>query len=544
VGVRSFARLAVALMLAAAAPSAVVAQAPSGVRPQLRALQTVPERTGWVETSRYAEVIRFVETVAAADPRMHLRTFGYSHEGRALPVVVVGTGLRDGSPESVRASGKLRVWVQGNIHAGEVEGKEAMQRMLREIALGAHPEWFETMVLLVAPIYNADGNERVRLTNRPLQDGPLGGMGQRPNAQDFDLNRDHMKLDSPEARSLVRAMTEYDPHLSVDLHTTNGTRHAYHLTYAPPLHPNTPGEITAWLRGELLPEVTRSIRDKHGWHTYHYGNVLRDPRTDERAWMTYDHRPRFNNNYIGLRNRFAILSEAFSYAPFEEREKVTYWFVEEILNHAHRNHAKLREIVERADAQPLTGAVLATVAEPLRTPGEVEILMGEVEELRHPYTGETFLRRLDVVRPERMLEYIAFQPLETERVPEAWFIPPEVTPAIERLEAHGIPFTRLTAPRTVRVESFTVDSTRASDRPFQGRNERAVWGRYTEEERTLPEGTVVVPAGRLGRLAFQLLEPRSDDGLLNWGILDAWIRPGEAYPILRTFRGGRGLLEP
>ena len=60
------------------------------------------------------------------------------------------------------------------------------------------------MVLLVAPIYNADGNERIALTNRRLQHGPTGGMGQRPNAQGYDLNRDHMKLESPEARAIRR----------------------------------------------------------------------------------------------------------------------------------------------------------------------------------------------------------------------------------------------------------------------------------------------------------------------------------------------------
>ena len=103
-----------------------------------------------------------------------------------------------------------------------------------------HPTWPDSVVLLVAPIYNADGNERIRLDNRPRQNGPVGGMGQRPNAQDHDLNRDHMKLDAPESRSLVRLLRAYDPQVALDLHTTNGSRHAYHLTYAPPLHPATP----------------------------------------------------------------------------------------------------------------------------------------------------------------------------------------------------------------------------------------------------------------------------------------------------------------
>jgi len=235
-------------------------------------LLTRAEATDFVETSRYADVLTFMEEVAARDPRIHLTTFGYSHEGRALPLAVVGAA--DASPEAVRATGKVRVYLQGNIHGGEVPGKEALQILLREVAEGRHDVLLDSLVLLVAPIYNADGNERVALTNRPLQHGPIGGMGQRPNAQGLDLNRDHMKLDAPEARALARMLSRYDPELGVDLHTTNGTRHAYHLTYSAPMHPDTPEPLVELLRGRWLPEVTEGVRERTGWAFYYYGNVL------------------------------------------------------------------------------------------------------------------------------------------------------------------------------------------------------------------------------------------------------------------------------
>src|SRR5688572_15655655 len=173
------AALLVAATLAPAGPEGNDAQT-------LQQLTTVPERTGFEETSRYADVMTFLKAVDAASPRIHLTTFGYTVEGRALPLAVVGD-VPNASPEAVKASGKLRVYIQGNIHAGEVEGKESAQNLLRAIARGQHADWMKTMVLLVAPIYNADGNERVLLTNRGQQHGPIGGMGQRPNAQDFDL---------------------------------------------------------------------------------------------------------------------------------------------------------------------------------------------------------------------------------------------------------------------------------------------------------------------------------------------------------------------
>jgi murein tripeptide amidase MpaA len=218
------------LLLAALAPAVLAAQQAAAPRFQR---QTRPERTAYRETSSYGDVVAFLAAADAASSRIHVTHFGYSMEGRTLPLAVVGR-VRDASPEAVRASGKLRVFIQANIHAGEVEGKEAMQVLLRDLANGRHAVWLDSVVLLIAPIYNADGNERVRLTNRPLQDGPLGGMGQRANAQNLDLNRDHTKLESPEARSLISLFNRYDPHVVIDLHTTNGTVHAYHLTYAPP----------------------------------------------------------------------------------------------------------------------------------------------------------------------------------------------------------------------------------------------------------------------------------------------------------------------
>lgn len=172
----------------------------------LASLATRPERTGYGETSRYDEVVAFMEAVAKASDRVHLTTFGYTFEGRPLPLAVVGD-VADASPEAVLASGKTRVYVQANIHAGEVEGKEAMLMMLRALARGEHRAWLDSLVLLIAPIYNADGNERVALTNLPRQHGPVGGMGQRPNAQDYDLNRDPTTIGRASTRTTSACAT-------------------------------------------------------------------------------------------------------------------------------------------------------------------------------------------------------------------------------------------------------------------------------------------------------------------------------------------------
>ncbi len=523
-------------LLVAAAAAVLTACDPSS--PPNNAFLTRAERTDYRETSSYAEVVDFLQRAAAADPAVHYTTFGHTTEGRPLPLAVVGD-VADASPASVRSSGKTVVYLQGNIHAGEVCGKEALQMLLRDLLAGEHGDWRESMVLLVAPIYNADGNERVTLTNRGRQFGPIGGMGQRPNAQGYDLNRDHMKLDSPEGRSVARLLNEYDPQLAVDLHTTNGTRHAYHLTYSPPLHPNTPAGIDAFLRQGLLPHVTGEIRDEHGWEYYYYGNAFA-PGGGERGWYTFDHRPRFNNNYIGLRNRIAILSEAYSYATFEERVLATLYFVEEILDYVHEHSDEVRRIAADADAASVVGESLALRAVPERSEAPVDILMGAVVEEPHPLTGLPLLLRADTQYVETMYEYGTFSPTLAERVPQAYLVPAELQDVLIRLAAHGIALEPAAGadpadPTPVDAEAFRIDSIRSAERPFQGRNEQTLFGRY-ERARVIPApGDMWARADQpLGRLLFTLLEPQSDDGFANWGFLADRLEVGGVYPIVRV----------
>ncbi|HYH82233.1 MAG TPA: M14 family metallopeptidase [Longimicrobium sp.] len=523
-------------LLAAALLAFVSTAAAAQVRPLTR-----PERTDYRETSRYADVTAFLDTVAAASPRIHLTSFGYTFEGRPLPLAIVST-LRDPTPAAVRASGKTVVYLQGNIHAGEVEGKEGLLQILRDVSRGGHAAWLDSLVILVAPIFNADGNERVALNNRPQQHGPLAGMGTRPNAQGLNINRDFTKLETPEARAQAALMNAYDPHVLLDLHTTNGTFHAYHLTYAAPLHPNTDSAVARVTRGEWLPAVARAAKARYGYEFFDYGNVPA-PESPwaaapgaERGWYTFDWRPRFSNHYWGLRNRFGILSETYSYLTFRERIDVQRRFVEEVVDWAARNATRIRGITREADRRDLRGAELATTAR-LRRGAPATVLMGAVSEERNPYSGEVIFRRRDVVRPERMAMFVDYEAAATERVPNAWLVPDSMGDVADRLRAHGIRVDR--AERTSPVlEVFRIDSASTARGELEGHRERRVQGRWEPSTAKLAGTWLRVPADQpLGRLAFALLEPRSDDGFAAWGLLDRWLgAPGTHYPILREQR--------
>ncbi len=236
-----------------------------------------------------------------------------------------------------------------------------------------------------------------------------------------------------------------------------------------------------------------------------------------------------------MRNRFAVLSEAYAYASFRDRILATSRFVEENLNYVRDNAATIRRLVQEADKAKLVGTRLPLRAELERAPELVEILLGEVSQEKHPVDGHVMNVRTDVKKPEKMAEYGTFKGTEAERVPDAYFVPPQLVDAVDRLNAHGIVSTPLKAATTVQIEEFRIDASEAAGRPFQNHNERTLKGSWVPSERQLPAGTLRVEMTQpLARLAFYLLEPRSDDGLTNWNFLDEALLDAKVYPIVRT----------
>jgi len=522
--VRHLAALALSVVVTTAS---LVAQ--SGQGAQLKGLLTRAERSSFTETSRYDDVQRFLATVDEASELVHVTPFGYTFEGRSLPLAVVGR-VPNATPAAVRDSGRLRVYIQANIHAGEVEGKEAALALVRDIAAGAHADWLRSMVLLVNPIYNADGNERVTLTSRGFQHGPIGGQGTRPNAQGLNINRDNIKLETPEARSMVRLLNDFDPHVMIDLHTTNGSRHAYQLTYETPNNPAVAPEVVSEAR-TWLGRVVQAVKATDGWDFRSYGNV--SGQVPERVWTTVEDLPRYTHNYWGLRNRFGILSETYSYLPFAERVVNNRRFLEEVLGYAHANATRLRDMAVAADATSLVGQRLSIRSKVARAPDKIEILMGDVEEEVNPYSGRIMHKRLDVRKPEPMWDETTFASTDSERVPTAYIVPAGEKAVLERLRAHGVRVEPMGTGAAPALEEFRIAATSVAERAFESHQERTVTGEWAPVEREISGAFRVPMAQPLARLAFYLLEPRSNDSLATWNVVEDAIKASK-YPVLRT----------
>jgi hypothetical protein len=376
----------------------------AGKRPLTRA-----ERTNFTETSHYEDVIAFIDSLKTLGAKISTGSIAKTSEGRDLPYVIASRPLIT-TPAEARRLNRPVAYIQANIHAGEVEGKEAVLSLLRDLLFDKKKNVLDSIVLIVQPIYNADGNEKwgPQERNRGAQNGPEL-VGTRQNASGWNLNRDYIGADAPETRGSLAALNKWNPDLFMDLHTTDGSIHGYALTYSPTLTP-TAVNILPYTANTMLPIIRQRMRDRHGFEVQDYGDFSRPgaprggrgagrgapggpagapagaqgrgadssvgrgagaprggggggrggPSLEQMvadsipsgwAFSTYESLARYGTNYYALRNRIGILSEAFSHDPFARRVASTYDFVAEILSYLAERKTEIMNLGKQGDAK-------------------------------------------------------------------------------------------------------------------------------------------------------------------------------------------------
>ncbi|HEY4000517.1 MAG TPA: M14 family zinc carboxypeptidase [Candidatus Xenobia bacterium] len=492
---------------------------------------TRAEASGYLETSRHADVMTFLHTLQERhDPRLFITSFGSSPEGRDLPLVVLSEKPVK-TPQQAVDSGLPVVLVINGIHAGEVEGKEASLMLVRDLLDGTAGDLLQHLVLLVVPLFNADGNERIDPNNRRLnlaalegQLGPDSGVGTRVNASGVNLNRDYMRQEALEMRLLQSQVCQpWQPHLTVDCHSTNGSVHRFALTYDIP-HTVHSGrtEPIEFMRREVLPIVTERTRQRAGIDCFYYGNFVTDEGGQGDGWMTYPHHPRFGSNYRGLTNRCDLLIETYSYISFEERVSATYHFLHEVLKRVAERGRDVVQLVASSQQPRNQVAVRYRLA---RFQKPVEILT------RVPRTLEGAPTAVSIPH------FASFVGTEVVTRPWAYAVPPEAGAAAEHVLRHGLKTRRLAQARSASVEVARVvgtagEGSRKILESSHGETELQVAIEY--ETRTLPAGTILVETDQpLGAVAVYLCEARSDDNLVVCGVLPA-PASGEVLPVYRV----------
>lgn len=484
-------------------------------------LQTVAEASDWQATATHLQVMELCSALHASSPRVHMEVVGKTAEHRALPILVIADPPVSDPSE---VGDRLVAFAWAGIHSGEVCGKPATLMLAREMAQAAEHPLLKHLVVLFMPLLNADGNDRMDPGNRRGQLGPVQGMGTRANAAGLNINRDWMKLDTLEARTVVSMLNRWSPVIAMDLHTTNGTRHRYTLTFDGQRHPAVDEDLRRLTRNDLLQAVRWSIESDTGYRTQYYGNLNRD-RT---RWTIDPALPRYSTHYVGLRHEISLLSEAYSYATYEDRVRGTIAFVRHSFQWVADHKEQVRRTIQAAEQRAVALGhelrpenLVHLRRQPKFTNSPVTILAYEGEEERdyQCYYNDLSEATLSVPRPW------------------AYLLPPQFKQALNNLELHGIQVRTLASDTQLSVEVYRITERQKAQRTYEGHVLNTVEASKRSETRSVPAGTLVIRTAQpLGTLAALLLEPQSEDSLCTWNFFDDALAQGQDFPVLRLSR--------
>jgi hypothetical protein len=485
-------------------------------------LRTEAERSQFQRTGRYAEVLELCGAFAQRYPdAVRCERFGTTPEGRPMQLLVATRSGALTPADAARAQLPV-VLIQGGIHAGEIDGKDAGFLALRELLdADARRSVLRHQVLLFVPVFNVDGHERFGRWNRPNQRGPEQ-MGWRTTAQNFNLNRDYLKADSPEMQAMLGLMNAWDPLATIDLHVTDGAQFEHDVSIQ--VEPFYSGD-------EALRAPGKALRDAVIARLARRGSL---PLPFYPSFVEYDNPasgvtdgvppPRFSSGYVPLRNRFGMLVETHSWKDYPTRVRITHDTILAVLDQVAEHGAQWRETAHAADARSaaLGGTPVAldwaatdtarTIEfrgyEYTRTPSEISGASMTRYDERRPAIWKLALR--DEVRPSVSVE-----------APRGGYLvaPPHAAWVADKLAQHGVEFRRLEqALPQGPIERFAVETAKFEAASFEGHQRLAVTGAWGLASAAIGAGALFVPIAQpRARVAIALLEPLAPDSLLAWG---------------------------
>jgi len=513
---RTLARsLALAVMLGAlAAP--LTAQMP----------RTSFETNGGTEYTPHLEMWEYLKDISEQTQVMYLSSYGQTFEGRELPYMVFSKP-RVSTPQEAWALGKPILFFNANVHGGERTLRESLLILARELATeGTEPnQLLEEVVLVMAPQINPDGFEaEPRAT--------------RGNSWGIDMNRDWVKREQASLRAYGELGNEWTPHLLVDGH--NGGAFPYHITYQCTSHPGAKVELTDWCDFGIFPAIDERV-EAAGYKSWYYtgGN--------ETEWRGGGSQVRIGRNYNGLVNTVGILFESPGWQDDQlaaaDAGKLAYI---DVMEHSAENAQELMDMIRTARIETIEmgmraeGQVPVLVANNDYEPQDREITYEILDPEFDRSSGEDPDPFEDVitVTNSRLLTKAVVRGYRD--LPYAYILPRQAIDAVALLKRNGITVEQLTRPVELNVEAYEITGV-----DFEQQYDHAATTNLTlaadplEMDERYPAGTYIVRTGQMrGRLVAHMLEPETEDNVITWNTMDAWIPFGEILGDEESPRGG------
>lgn len=479
-------------------------------------LTTDFELSGGLESPNYKQTKAFVKRLVAANPtQFKVQTIAKSSAGRDIQLLIAS---EDGefTAEQISLSSKPTLLVQAGIHAGEIDGKDAMFMLLRDIATGKRRDILSKVNILFIPILNVDGHERSSAYNRINQRGPVK-MGFRTNANNLNLNRDYTKLDTPEVRGALSVINRFSPDLYVDVHVTDGADYQYDVTYGyNPVFSSESPSVSAALDNYFKPMIDAKLAEQG--HIPGPLVFVMDKREFKKGLAGWVATPRYSNGWGDLRSLPTILVENHSLKPYKQRVLGTYVFIDGAIDALSEHNQELTKAVNKERA--FVPSELIVARSYAKTPETLAFKGIKYERQQSALSGQMEVKYLGEKQAYDALPiYWQKQVKTTVKVPSAFYIPPAYPHIVKKLKLHGINVERLTKSKPVaNLQVANVDSYEFDKAPFEGRFRINASFKFSAAENNNLTGWYKVTTNQaLGELATHLLHPKAPDSFFSWG---------------------------
>ena len=488
-------------------------------------LRTQAEDSGFKRTGRYSEVIALCDAFARRYPdSVRCTNFGTSPEGRPMHALIVS---RAGafSPEAARTRNLPVLLVQGGIHAGEIDGKDAGFIALRQMLDGdAAPGALEKQVVVFVPVFNVDGHERFGRWGRPNQVGPEE-TGWRTTAQNYNLNRDYLKADAPEMRAMLRLIDTWDPIAYMDLHVTNGAKFEHDISIQ--VEPLNSGDAQLRRTGRALRDTTIAALAAQGALPLPFYPSFVDTDNPQSGFADSVPPPRFSHGYMPLRNRFGMLVETHSWRPYAHRVKLTRDTIVSVAEQVAADGTRWRQQARDADerAMKLGGDRVPLDYRTEDTPRSIDFRGYAYTRTQSEVSG-ALMTRYDDSKPQ-----VWNVPLRDSIVPgtvitapkAGYIVPAQYAAQVGALlDVHGVAHRRIDTPiKDVKVESFRATKAEAASGSSEGHQRMTLAGEWRQSDADIAGGSLYVTLAQAkSRIAIALLEPNAPDALVAWGMFN------------------------
>jgi hypothetical protein len=455
---------------------------------------------------------------------------GWTDSGRPLHLFVIDRG-RHFEPEQIRESGKSILFINNGIHPGEPCGVDASLKLAGDLLSGkdSYAQYLDQTVIVIVPVLNVGGALNRGSYHRANQNGPVEH-GFRGNARNLDLNRDFIKLDSKNTRSMVPLLRSWDPDIFIDTHTSNGADYPYTITLINSHSQRHEPSQSHFLDSTLLPFLFKEMEHSPYLMSPYVWSMKQSPDQGIMAFMDY---PRYTSGYVSLFNIIAFTVETHMFKPFEDRVLSTWHLLREALHFSAIHGDELKAVKKQAWQQKI-GRQEFTLEWALDTSRYVPIHF-------RGYTAKTKLSKIsgqeryyyDRNDPwEKEIPYYKyFKPVIKARVPDYYILPSAWAEVVERLQLNGVEMTALTKDSIVDVDIYYIEEYKTVDRPYNGHYRHYdVETAMVNEPVLLLEGDWIIPI-RQDAIEYlvQTLEPRAYDSFFSWNFFDEVLSRNEYF---------------